>query len=167
VLFLGPVPRPDFAAFLERGFSAAGIRAAAGATDAILDVAEEVPYNVQLLAHACWDTCRATGRPLTSELVLETRNTVALRNDPLYTQLWSSLAAAQQKALVALIREGGLQLTSTEVARRYDVPVPTMQKALRALEAKGILREEQSRGTTRLRLEDPLFGVWVDLVVPR
>jgi uncharacterized protein len=179
VRFLGPVPRADFGAFVERGFAGAGIPVAPGAADAILDAAEEVPYNVQLLAHACWEACRARlgperprrGRPegatLTPDLVLATRGTVALRNDPLYTQLWSSLAPSQQKALVALLREGGLQLTSTEVARRYKLPVPTMQKALRALEAKAIVREEQSRGTTRLRLEDPFFGVWVELVVPR
>ncbi len=42
-----------------------------------------------------------------------------------------------------------------------------MQKALGALEAKSIVREEQSLGTAGLRLEDPLFGAWVELVVPR
>ena len=169
VRYLGTVPRGDFAAFLERGFATGHIRVASGATDAILDAAQEVPYNVQLLAHACWEACRASdsGRSLTPERVIETRNTVALRSDPLYTQLWSSLTASQQKALVALIREGGVQISSTEVARRYKLPVPTMQKALGALESKGIVREEQSRGTVRLRLEDPFFGAWVELVVPR
>jgi hypothetical protein len=179
VRFIGPVPRADFAAFLERGFAAGGIPTVDGAIDAILDAAEEVPYNVQLLAHSCWERCRARvtsararrGRPeatpLTPGLVLATRDTVALRNDPIYSQLWSSLPPSQQKALVALIREGGVQLTSTDVARRYRLPVPTMQKALRALEAKAVVREELSRATTRLRLEDPLFGAWVELVVPR
>ena len=169
VRFLGAVPRRDFKTFLERGFAAGDIRVASGAADAILDAAEEVPYNVQLLAHACWEACRTSARTqaLTPERVLEARNTVALRSDPLYTQLWSSLTASQQKALVALIREGGVQLTSTGVARRYKLPVPTMQTALRALESKAIVREEQFRGTLRLRLEDPLFGAWVELVVPR
>jgi hypothetical protein len=179
VRFVGAVPRPDFAAFLERGFAAGDIPVADGATDAILDAAEEVPYNVQLLAHACWESCRskATGQrarrgkseavTLTPELVLATRNTVALRNDPIYSQLWSSLPPSQQKGLIALIREGGVQLTSTDVARRYKLPVPSMQKGLKALEAKAIVREEQSRGATRLRLEDPLFSAWVELVVPR
>ena len=92
---------------------------------------------------------------------------MALRNDPIYGQLWSSLPPSQQKALVALIREAGAQLTSTDVSRRYRLPVPTMQKALRALEAKSILREEHALGASRLRLEDPLFGAWVQLVVPR
>ena len=78
-----------------------------GATDAILDAAEEVPYNVQLLAHACWEVCRATVTPkrgrrakseratLTPDLVIAVRNTVALWNDPIYAQLWSSLPPSQ------------------------------------------------------------------------
>ena len=54
---------------------------------------------------------------------------------------------------------------SAEVTRRYDIPVPTMQKALAALESKGVIREEQALGATRLRFEDPLFAAWVELVV--
>jgi DNA-binding transcriptional ArsR family regulator len=175
--FLGPVPRSDFAAFIERGFTAAAIPVRPGAIDAILDLAEEVPYNVQLLAHACWQACRATvdgtttrrGKPraLTPDLVRETRNVVALRSDPIYTQIWTSLSASQRKALLALLRERGHGLASTEVSRRYGVPVPTMQKALKALEAKGIIREEQVRGAVKLRAEDPLFSAWIELVVPR
>jgi len=172
VRFLGPVPRPDFAVFLERGFASGGIATMPGAVDRILDAAEEVPYNVQYLAHACWEACRAQAVSgaavhLTPEIVSNTRDIVALRNDPIYTQLWSSLTSSQQKALIALIRERGEGLASTTVARRYGVPVPTMQTALKALEAKALIREEQARGTVRLRLEDPFFGAWVELVVPR
>ena len=173
VRFVGPVPRPDFVAFLERGFAAGRIAVEAGAAEAILDAVEDVPYNVQLLAHACWDACRAGGEgsgegtvQLTPALVQQTRDAVALRSDPIYTQLWSALSSSQQRTLLALIRERGEGMASTEVSRRYKVPVPTISKSLKLLEAKGILREEQTRGATRLRLEDPMFGVWIGLVVP-
>lgn len=174
VRFVGPVPRGPFADFLQRGFAAARIPVESGAVDAILDAAEEVPYNVQLLAHAVWETCRADaasarGRPrtVTPALVKHVRDTVALRYDPLYTRLWSTLTAPQQKVLLALLREPNEGLTSTAVARRYNLPVPTMQTARQALEAKEIIREEQTLGTGRLRLEDPLFGAWIELVIPR
>lgn len=170
VRFLGPVPRADFAAFLSAGFASGGITATSGATDTLLDCVEEVPYNVQALAHVCWEVCRDAGDPpvpLTPELVIEARDTLALRSDPIYTTLWSALTGAQQRTLLAVLREGGQGLASTAVAKRYSVPVPTIQKSLRALEEKDILREEQSLGTTRLRLEDPFFGAWIMLVVPR
>jgi hypothetical protein len=182
VRFIGPVPRDDFVEFVARGFAAGGIRVEPGAADAILDAAEEVPYNVQLLAHACWEACRSVaftlevdgqpdtrsvGQPvLTVRFVHQTRDAVALRSDPIYTQLWSALPSTQQRALLALLRERGEGLASTAVARRYDMPIATLSKSLKLLETKGILREEQARGATRLRLEDPLFGAWIGLVVP-
>ena len=173
VLFLGPLPRTDFVAFLERGFAAGRITTAPEAADAILDAAHEVPYNVQALAHACWATCRANleanGQgvplPLTPELVSHTRDAEALRLDPLYTHLWGSLPSTQRRALLAILREGGDGLTSTPVARAYGMPVTTMQRALESLETKMIVREEQARGTVRLRLEDPLFAAWIGMVV--
>ena len=175
-LFLGPVPRADFAPFIERGFANAGIPVAPGAATAVLEAAEDVPYNVQALAHACWDTCRAGGdgtegggtpRRLTPELVRATRDREALRHDPFYSQLWASLASTQRRALLAVLREGGAGLASTPVARKYGMPVSTMQRAVEALRDKQIVREDQARGEARLRLEDPLFGAWVELVVPR
>jgi hypothetical protein len=57
-------------------------------------------------------------------------------------------------------------MASADVAQRYDIPVASMQTALRALEQKTIVREEHHRGSTRLRLEDPLFGTWLASVVP-
>jgi hypothetical protein len=172
VHFLGPVPRDEFAKFLQRGFRSGGIALADGAIDAILDAAEEVPYNVQLLAHECWDRCRsemARGKPLalTPELVREECRRVALRSDPLYTQLWSALPVTQQKALLAIVRERGAKLTSGALTKQYDISIPGMQKAIKGLEAKSIIREESRRGDVRLRLEDPLFGVWIDEVVAR
>jgi DNA-binding IclR family transcriptional regulator len=89
-----------------------------------------------------------------------------LRSDPIYTQLWTALPSTQQRALLALIREHGERLASTAVAQRYRLLVPTLAKSLKLLETKGIIREDQSLGTVRLRLEDPLFGAWIALVIP-
>ncbi len=59
VRFIGPVPKADFVAFLRSKFEGSGYRIEDDAAlQAILDFAEEVPYNVQMLAHACWDQLR-------------------------------------------------------------------------------------------------------------
>jgi len=175
VRFLGPIPRVEFASFLERGFIAGGIAVQPGATDAILDAAEDVPYNIQLLAHACWEACRESlgkvksGRhpaALTPGLVERTRDVIAQRSDPIYTQLWTRLSSFQQRALLALLREGGVGLATNAVARRYRLSIPALAKSLKLLERKSIIREEQTLGNTRLRLEDPFFGAWIALVIP-
>jgi len=175
VLFLGAIPRAEFAHFLERGLAAGNIGVDPGATDAILDAAEDVPYNVQLLAHECWNRCReAPGRSksgpmptkLTAEIVRETRDIIALRSDPNYTQLWTRLSSIQQRSLLALLREKGIGLATNAVAKRYDIAIATLAKSLRLLETKGIVRAEQARGAVRLRLEDPFFGAWITLTIP-
>ena len=38
------------------------------------------------------------------------------------------------------------------------------QGALAALKSRDLMREEESRGQTRLRLEGPFFGPWLGLI---
>jgi len=165
--FLGPIPRTAFRPFLVKGLKPV-LTVTDEGIEAILDAAEDVPYNVQLLAHACWEAGNTSrsGTRLTPEFVAGVNASAARRNDPLFTQLWTSLTPPQQKAVLALLNEGGQGLASSAVSRKYDVPVPTMQKALKALETRRIVREESARGEVRLRLEDPLFGSWVRLTIP-
>lgn len=169
VRVIGALPRADFTSFLAAGFRTGRIKTQPGAVDAILDLAEEVPYNVQMLAHECWVRCREDSPTamLTARLVRDTRDRAALRYDPIYSQLWAGLPPAQQKALLALLRERSAGLLSAEVTRRYRIGTSTMQKSLEALVTKGIAREEPALGESRLRVEDPLFAAWVALVVPR
>jgi uncharacterized protein len=164
--FLGLIPRPAFREFLARGFKGV-LPVTEEGIEAILDRAEDVPYNVQLLAHACWESGQASppGVRLTPDFVAGVEASAARRSDPLYTQLWTSLTAPQQKTLLALLYEGR-GLASGAVSRKYAVPVPTLQKSLKALETRGMIREEGERGEMRLRLEDPLFGAWIRLTIP-
>lgn len=163
--FLGPVPREAFAAFLARGLTPV-CRVTPEGISAILDAAEDVPYNVQLLAHACWEAGRARPRSvLDPAFVAAANHTAATRLDPLYSQLWAGLTPAQQKALLAIVETRGTGLSSAALAARYAIAVPTLQTAIDALEAKGIARTEAAEGRNRLRLEDPLFGAWIQAVI--
>ena len=51
VMRLDKIPSPIFAEFLETRFAASGIRADAGFGAAIVDLAGNLPYDVQRLAH--------------------------------------------------------------------------------------------------------------------
>lgn len=169
--FIGAVPRRDFAMTLAAGFSLGAIVVEKGALDAIMDLAEDVPYTVQLLARACWDTCRAsvsTGSvpaPLTSELVTSVHTRVVREQDPYFSSAWESLSPAQRTALVALVRNNGVRLASSAIARQYRTSVSTLQSALDALQTRGFIRDDTSDGVTRLRVDDPLFGAWVSRYV--
>jgi len=163
-LFLGPIPRAAFAPFLTGGFEARGFKVVAGAIERILDLAEDVPYSVQRLAHRCWDLlagASASGRTMTALFVERALERIALEEDPAYTQLWLSLTTVQKKALSAVIGTSGRLLLSKAVNDQYGLAVASMQKALKALTDRGIVREEQTLGDVRLRLDDPFLATWL------
>jgi energy-coupling factor transporter ATP-binding protein EcfA2 len=164
-LFLGPVPRATFIPFIREGFERHGFKVAAGAVERILELVEDVPYSVQRLAHRCWDLLCAGGPgaqgALTSAFVERALERIALEEDPAYTQLWMSLTAVQKKALKAVISSGGRLLLSKAVTVEHSLSAASMQKALQALNDRGIIREEQSAGAVRLRLDDPLLATWL------
>jgi uncharacterized protein len=160
-LFLGPIPRSAFAPFLTDGFEARGFKVVTDAIERILDLAEDVPYSVQRLAHRCWDLLAGTGKTLTPIFVERTLERIALEEDPAYTQLWLSLTTVQKKALSAVIGASGRLLLSKAVNDQYGLPVASMQKALKALTERGIVREEQTLGALRLRLDDPFLATWL------
>lgn len=164
-LYVGAIPDEDFTAFLADAFAGGGFAVSAEAVVAILDLAERVPYNVQLLADACWK--QLTVRPPTpgtawgAAEVRVTAESMIRRLDPLFSPLWLHLSGQQRSALTALVNEGPVGLTSAAVLRRYKLGASAMRGALDGLLEKGVLFEEQAGGSTRLRLQDPFFGMWV------
>jgi len=163
--FVGPLPRKDFREFLVRHFAESKFTVESPAIDFILDVAEEVPYNVQMLAHSCWAELRtrtsAAERALSRSLVGESLERLVRQYDPFYTQLWTALTAVQQKTLRAVIVHGGANLQSMKVVHAIGKGASTVRRSLGALVDRGILREDESGGVTRLRFEDPFFAHWI------
>ena len=160
--FIGPIPRERFLPFLRAGFIDSGFRADEAALVQILDLAEDVPYNVQQLANMCWEMVRVdTGHRLTPEVTARALAQVVTRENSPYTQLWNTLTRAQKSVLLAVVLEKGVNLRSAAVTARYAVPLSTMQRTLQSLDDKGIIREEETLGSIRFRTEDPFFGHWL------
>ena len=164
-MYLGPIPRVHFREHIVDGFARSGRTISETAVEQVLDVAEDVPYTVQLLANATWRL--ATG--LKIKRVDETHVTTALerllaREDPQYATLADQLTLNQRKALHAAAHaEGGHGLTSAEVARQYRMAVSTLRRAVDGLIQRGILRRVQGSGEGggSLVFEDPVFRRWV------
>lgn len=160
--FLGPIPRDAFRVALRRGFTDAGFAVQAEALDHILDRAEDVPYNVQRLASACWEAVRVAPDPrLTVELVDQTLVRLVQQENPAYMQLWQSLTKAQKKALKAVIQRGGRELLGRAALEASGLAASSMQRALEALDVRGVIREEEEIARIRYRLEDPFLAAWL------
>src|SRR3954469_9609797 len=62
VMRLEKIDADEFAAFIESRFTASGIRAEPGLGAAVVELAGNLPYDVQRLAHETWDQVREGGR---------------------------------------------------------------------------------------------------------
>lgn len=174
LLFVGELPRPEFARFLTDKFTYAGFFSAQ--TDEserrdlilhILELAEDVPYNVQMLAHTLWNrllqvkVAAPEKAHLTKILINETLEKLLRQNDPFYTQVWNGLTAIQKKALMAVVSEKGRNLQSNKVTGAWGVGASSMRKSLEALSARDILRQVETAGDIHFRFEDPFFARWI------
>jgi hypothetical protein len=168
VRFLGPVPRPDFGHFLRTKFAESRFKVESpAAIDLILDLSEEVPYNVQMLAHGCWTQLRdrASTQPtaLTESVVRQSLELLVRQYNPFYTQLWTPLTSIQQRTLLAVIQQRGVNLQSMQVVRLLGKGPSTVRRSVGALVDRNILREEESTNGIRMRFEDPFFAQWIRL----
>src|SRR6202171_1023275 len=62
VMRLAKIPADEFAAFIDARFSRTGFRPEAGLGAAVVELAGNLPYDVQRLAHETWDDARSGGR---------------------------------------------------------------------------------------------------------
>ena len=83
-----------------------------------------------------------------------------MENSP-YTQLWISLTGTQRTMVRAVIEERGLALRSREVLARYAMASSTATRALRALNDRGVVREDEDGKDIHYRLEDPFLAAWL------
>jgi len=161
-IFLGTIPRSEFIAALRDGFRQGGFEPTAEACEQIVDLAEDVPYNVQRLAHEAWEMLRSRGADaLTEADVHVALDRLVGREDTLYTQVWLTLRKNQKTALKAVISEGGASLLSGGVTRKHKISAASLQTALRQLEDDQHIRQERSMGSARYRLVDPFFAAWL------
>ncbi len=161
--YVGPVPREDFRQNMLVAFSAANMTIEASAVELILDLSEDVPYNIQRLANEVWRSGRLAGKQeITEAEVRSALDAIHAVDDPQYGKTIQLLSPAQLRSLVAAVQERGLRLTSAGTARRYGLAVSTIRRALGALEDKSVLRQELTADFKPLyKCEDPFFGEWV------
>jgi uncharacterized protein len=163
VLVLGPPPEALMLAYLERTFRGSGMAADGVACRRILERADGVPYDVQRLAHAVWERVRAgEAVRVDADAVDAAVEGIVHRDDPAYTQLWTSLTPNQKKTLRAVIAMDGVRLQSAEASRRFEIPSASVQVALAALEDRHLLRRAPI-DPARYRLIDPFLADWLRL----
>jgi hypothetical protein len=161
----GPVMRlqkiaPDeFAEWLETRFTKSGLKAEAGLGTAIVDLADNVPYDVQRLAHETWDDVKAAGRKAVGvEDLHATLSRILRQQGIVFEESWQRLTLAQRGVLRALVLESGAELLSAGVRQRHRLAgASSVQSSLAALVREDIVM----RDGPRYMLTDSLYREWI------
>jgi hypothetical protein len=159
VIRLDKIPADEFAAFIDARFSRSGIRPEPGLGAAIVDLAGNLPYDVQRLAHEAWDEVRAGGRRrATLDDLHQALRRLLSEQQTMFESVWQRLTLAQRAVLRAVVLEEGRELLSADVRTRHRLGGPsTVQAALAALVRDDLV----TRDVTRYTVVDSLLREWV------
>ena len=159
VMRLEKVPSAEFAAFIDAAFKRSRIRAEPGLGAAIVDLAGNLPYDVQRLAHETWDDVRARGgRQATLEDLHQTLTRLLAEHATIFEATWQRLTLPQRAALRAVVIEEGRELHAADTRTRHRLGgASTVQAALSALVRDDVV----SRDGARYVVVDSLLREWV------
>jgi hypothetical protein len=159
VMRLEKIPAEEFAAFIDARFSRSGMRPEAGLGAAIVELAGNLPYDVQRLAHETWDQVRGRNRRKATldELHAALKRLLAEQH-AIFETIWQRLTLAQRAVLRAVVIEEGRELLSADARTRHRLSGPsTVQAALSAMVRDDVITREGGRYV----VVDSLFREWV------
>jgi hypothetical protein len=159
VMRLEKIPADEFAAFIDARFKRTGLPPEPGLGAAIVELAGNLPYDVQRLAHETWDEVRGRKRrKATLDDLHAALKRLLSEQETMFETVWQRLTLAQRQALRAVVLEQGRELLSGDTRTRHRLAGPsTVQAALGALVRDDVITRERGRYV----VVDSLFREWV------
>jgi hypothetical protein len=162
VMRLEKIPADEFAVFIDARFKQSGMGPEAGLGAAIVDLAGNLPYDVQRLAHETWDIVHSTRgrrrRPATLDDLHHALKRLLAEQQMMFEAVWQRLTLAQRAVLRAVVLEDRGGLMSADVRTRHRLGGPsTVQAALGALAREDLI----ARDGSGYAVVDSLLREWV------
>lgn len=159
VMRLEKIPADTFAEFIERRFTKSGIKAEPGLGSAIVDLAGNLPYDVQRLAHETWDDVRGVGgRRAGLDHLHATLARLLAEQATLFEAIWQHLTLAQRAALRAVVLQDGRELLSSGARTRHRLGgASSVQTSLAGLVKQDLVLKEGPRYV----VVDSLLREWI------
>jgi len=159
VMRLEKIPPDLFASFIESRFTRTGIKPEPGLGMAIVDLAGNMPYDVQRLAHESWDDARAGARRrMAVEDLHRTLRRLLAENDTMFEAVWQRLTLSQRATIRAVVLAEGREILSADLRERYRLGgASTVQASLQALMREDLIAREQDR----YLVVDSLMREWI------
>src|SRR6478672_11102850 len=159
VMRLEKISADEFAEFIEARFTKSGIRPEPGLGLAIVDLAGNLPYDIQRLAHETWDEVRmASRKKATLDDLHQALKRLLIEQDTMFEAVWQRLTMPQRAVLRSVVLEDGRELLSADIRTRHRLGgASTVQAALAALRRDDVI----SREGDRYVVVDSLLREWV------
>jgi hypothetical protein len=160
VMRLGKIPPDVFSGFVEDRFRRSSLRPEPGLGGAIVELAGNLPYDVQRLAHETWDDAvRLRRRSVSLEDLHVTLHRLLAEQDTLFEATWQRLTLAQRAVLRAVVVERGLEMLGGDLRARHRLGgASSVQAALSALQRLDLVARIEDG---RYVVIDSLMREWV------
>jgi hypothetical protein len=159
LMTLGKIPEPVFVSAIVERFGRGRIAMPESVARDLVARTQNVPYDVQRLAHELWDDAvEAAVDRVEPAMIDATIGRVLGAHRPILEAAWQRLTLARRAVLRAIATEGGRNLLAAEVRRRHGLgPKSSVQRAV-----AGLLAEEWiARERDRYVFVDSLYREWV------
>jgi hypothetical protein len=160
VMRLGKIPADFFAAAVDSRFKRSGLTPESGLGAAIVDLAGNLPYDVQRLAHETWDDVAGVRRKAVGlDDLHATLHRLLAEQDTLFEAIWQRLTLQQRATLRAVVLEHGVEILGADVRARHRLGGPSsVQASLAALVREDVIAREDD---ARYVVVDSLMREWV------
>jgi len=154
---LDKIPEAEVNEFIESGFKKTGFSIEQGVSDAIIKLANNIPYYIQMLASALWDYGKVQNQEVNSDLFAQAVGQVLWHQNDYYLALIQELTAYQQKVLSAIAVENSGLFTKSYTDKYFLSAQSSTQRAISVLIKKEII----SKSGNEYNFEDPLLKLWL------
>ncbi len=158
IMKLGPIRRDAYIAFICGWLEKGGYTAEKKDIERILEIGDDVPYNIQRLCNAMWERAMES-KKVDSELVEQLPKVVARQDSAHYEMLWQTATQPQKTLLIALSEdEEGLPFSKDFQLKHGVGPSSSIKASLESLAKKGILYKTLEG---RYRFGDRFMPFWI------
>ena len=157
VMNLQKVAPEEMIKFVKKQFSKVPIKIEEKTIGTVLEISENVPYNVQYLCHNLWNRCLLTKEVKEDDIdaVLDNIITEQAAN---YITVWDGLSLHQRLLLKAIIKSPEQPLFSKNFIFENELGTPgSIQKSISLLTKKNIIDVE----SREIRFNDVFFKEWI------
>ena len=157
IMNLHKIPPNEMMKFVKDKFSEGPINISEEVIDFVLELSENVPYNIQYLCHHLWNRCLQVKEVKKVDIDAVMTNIINEQTAN-YISVWDGLSMHQRLFLKAIIKSPEASIFSKEFVSENELGTPgSVQKSISLLTKKNIIDTEDKH----IRFNDVFFKEWI------